>query len=53
MRWCLMCVDHRRFRFVRAEAPCWKGELQIGRLVFIWASSDPVVTAGREPSGAK
>lgn len=34
--WWLMWVDHRRFYFARAEGPCWKGELQIGPLVFGW-----------------
>ena len=23
-------------RFIRAEPPCWKGEIQIGRVVFVW-----------------
>lgn len=49
MSWCLMCVDHRRFRFVRAEAPCWKGELQIGRLIFVWAKRHVVTQEGSQP----
>jgi hypothetical protein len=34
--WWLMWVGYSRFRFIRAELPCMKGELQIGRLVFGW-----------------
>jgi hypothetical protein len=36
-RWWLMNVDgFRWWRWIRADGPCWKGELQIGRVVFGW-----------------
>lgn len=35
-RW-FMVVRHWRVRYARAEAPCWKGEIQIGPLVYAWA----------------
>lgn len=42
--WWLMNVDGPwRLRYVRAERPCWKGEVQIGRLVFGWHRRDQEV----------
>jgi hypothetical protein len=39
MRWWLMGVDGPwRCRYVPAERPCWKGEIQIGPFVFGWAT---------------
>lgn len=32
----LIVVDRWAWRFIRAEPPCWKGELQIGPLVIGW-----------------
>lgn len=37
----LMWIAGSRWRFVRAEAPCWKGELQCGRLVIGWQRQEP------------
>lgn len=34
--WCIFPGETWRLRFIRAAAPCWKGELQIGRVVFAW-----------------
>lgn len=34
--WWIMWVPHTRVYFARAEAPCGKGELQLGRLVIGW-----------------
>jgi len=31
-----------RVRFIRSEAPCWKGEIQVGCLLIGWQ-------AGKEP----
>jgi hypothetical protein len=41
-RWCLMVVVKPRwFWFIRAEAPCWKGEVQIWRVVLVWQAAAP------------
>lgn len=34
--WCIFPAVERRVRFIRAEAPCWKGEIQIWRIVLAW-----------------
>ena len=32
----LLIVKAWRLRLIRAESPCWKGELQIGPMVIGW-----------------
>jgi hypothetical protein len=32
----LLWIDSSAWRYVKAEAPCWKGEIQAGRLVIGW-----------------
>jgi predicted RNase H-like HicB family nuclease len=34
--WCIFPAQTWRWRRIRAEAPCWKGEIQAGRLVIAW-----------------
>lgn len=36
MTWWLMFVQGSRWRYLPAEAPCWKGELQCWRFVMGW-----------------
>jgi hypothetical protein len=46
-RWWVMWIDGSRWRLVRAEAPCWKGELQIGRLVIGWEAKESADSEGK------
>lgn len=44
LAWAMLSSGRSRFRFVRAEAPCWKGEivlpLVIATLVIGWQAGE-------------
>ena len=36
VRWWLMCGYVWSWRFIRAEGPCWKGEIRVGPFTLGW-----------------
>jgi hypothetical protein len=48
LTWWLMWIDGSRWRYIRAEGPCWKGEIQAGRLVLGWQRATEAVAPPQE-----
>jgi hypothetical protein len=44
MVWAMFPVSDSAWRWIKPEAPCWKGEVHLGRLVIGWQ----VVPAAKE-----
>lgn len=41
MIWLMLPMRPARWRFIRAERPCFKGEVQLGWLLIVWSVARP------------
>jgi hypothetical protein len=46
--WLMVSREWRGLRLIRAEPPCWKGEIQIEPLVLGWQSKEAAKPSTRE-----